>query len=118
MTNRRLDYIDNIRILLSIVVILNHLAITYGAPGGWYYREFEITELGLIPMTVLVLFAAGNQAYSMGLFFLISGYFSAKSSATKKTQAFFFQRLIRLGLPVLLFVYLVSPILRLSFRRI
>ena len=118
MTERRLDFIDNIRILLTIVVILNHLAITYGAPGGWYYREFEISELGIVPMAVLVIFAAANQAYSMGFFFLLSGYFSAKSNSTKEIQTFFYQRLIRLGLPVLLFVYLVSPILRLSFRKI
>jgi len=116
MTERRLAYIDNIRILLTTVVILNHLAITYGAPGGWYYREFEVTELGIIPMAALVIFAAANQAYSMGFFFLLSGYFSAKSSSSKDIQTFYYQRLIRLGIPVLLFVYLVSPILRLSFR--
>ncbi len=118
MTEKRLDYIDNIRVLLTAVVILNHLAITYGAPGGWYYREFEVTELKIIPMAALVIFAAANQAYSMGFFFLLSGYFSAKSSSAKDIQTFYFRRLIRLGIPVLLFVYLVSPILRLSFRRI
>ena len=118
MTERRLDYIDNIRILLTAVVILNHLSITYGAPGGWYYNEFEISDLNLIPMAVLVMFAAFNQAYSMGFFFLLSGYFSAKSLSKKKTQAYVIQRLLRLGIPILLFVYLVSPVLRLSFRRI
>ncbi len=118
MTERRLDYIDNIRIFLTAVVILNHLSITYGAPGGWYYSEFEISELNLIPMTALVMFAAFNQAYSMGFFFLLSGYFSAKSISKKKTLAFLFQRLLRLGIPILLFVYLISPVLRLSFRRI
>jgi glucan biosynthesis protein C len=118
MTERRLDYIDNIRIFLTAVVILNHLSITYGAPGGWYYSEFEISELKLIPMTALVMFAAFNQAYSMGFFFLLSGYFSAKSISKEKTQAFLFQRLLRLGIPILLFVYLISPLLRLSFRRI
>jgi glucan biosynthesis protein C len=118
MTERRLDYIDNIRILLTSVVILNHLSITYGAPGGWYYSEFEISKLKLIPMTALVMFAAFNQAYSMGFFFLLTGYFSAKSISKEKTQAFLFQRLLRLGIPILLFVYLISPLLRLSFRRI
>ena len=118
MTERRLDYIDNIRIFLTAVVILNRLSITYGAPGGWYYNEFEISGLKLIPMTALVMFAAFNQAYSMGFFFLLSGYFSAKSISKEKIQAFLFQRLLRLGIPVLLYVYLISPLLRLSFRRI
>jgi glucan biosynthesis protein C len=69
-------------------------------------------------MTALVMFAAFNQAYSMGFFFLLSGYFSVKSISKEKTQAFLFQRLLRLGIPILLFVYLISPLLRLSFRRI
>jgi len=118
MTERRLDYIDNIRILLTTVVILNHLSITYGAPGGWYYSEFEISELTLIPMTTLIMFAAVNQAYSMGFFFLLSGYFTAKSISKEKIQVFLFQRALRLGIPILLFVYLISPVMRLSFRRI
>ena len=118
MKNKRLDYIDNIRILLTVVVLLNHISITYGAPGGWYYREFDVNQLSLIPLTLLVLFAAGNQAYSMGFFFLISGFFSARSLSRKGPRRFLLQRSIRLGLPVLFFVYFVSPLLRLSLRKI
>jgi peptidoglycan/LPS O-acetylase OafA/YrhL len=118
MTDRRLDYIDNIRILLTGIVILHHLAITYGAPGGWYFREFEVTELDLLPMITLVLFAASNQAYFMGFFFLLGGFFSAKSLSEKGTKSFLIQRTVRLGTPVLLFVYLISPVLRLSLRKI
>ncbi len=118
MTERRLNYIDNIRIFLTAVVILNHLSITYGAPGGWYYNEFEVSQLKLIPMATLVLFAAGNQAYSMGLFFLLSGFFSAKSISNNGVQSYLPQRLIRLGIPILLYVYLISPILRITFRNI
>ena len=118
MTERRLNYIDNIRIFLTAIVILNHLSITYGAPGGWYYNEFEVSQLNLIPMATLVLFAAGNQAYSMGLFFLLSGFFSAKSISNNGVQSYLSQRLIRLGIPVLLYVYLISQILRITFRKI
>jgi len=116
MTERHLDYIDNIRILLTAVVLMNHLSITYGAPGGWYYTEFETTQLSIIPMAVLVMFAAANQAYSMGFFFFISGYFSARSISHRNSQTFLSQRLVRLGIPILLFVYVISPILQLSFR--
>lgn len=118
MTERRLDYIDNIRILLTGIVVLHHLAITYGAPGGWYYREFEVTDLDLLPLITLVLFAASNQAYFMGFFFLLGGFFSAKSLTKKGPKTFLIQRILRLGIPIFLFVYLISPILRLSFRRI
>ena len=115
---QRLRYIDNIRIFLTVIVILHHLAITYGAPGGWYYREFEVSQLDPITLTVLVLFVAANQAYFMGFFFFLGGFFAAGSLKGRGLLQFFFQRLIRLGIPVLLFVYLVSPCLRLIQRGI
>ena len=44
----RLLFIDNIRIFLVSLVILTHLAITYGAVGYWYYKEVVgIRERGL-----------------------------------------------------------------------
>lgn len=33
----RLYFVDNIRTLLVILVLTAHLAIAYGATGGWYY---------------------------------------------------------------------------------
>jgi len=107
--NKRLIYIDNIRILLISIVILQHLAITYGAPGGWYYREFEVSQLDPVTLTILVLFAAANQAYFMGFFFFLSGYFSAGVLEKGKPYQFLIQRLTRLGIPILFFVYLISP---------
>ncbi len=114
--NKRLIYIDNIRILLISIVILQHLAITYGAPGGWYYREFEVSQLDPVTLTILVLFAAANQAYFMGFFFFLSGYFSAGVMKRKIPHQVLFQRLIRLGIPILFFVYLISPVMRLLLR--
>ncbi len=117
-TKSRIDYIDNLRILLTVVVILHHLMITYGAPGGWYYREFEFNQLDIFSLTSLVLITAANQAYFMGFFFFISGYFSSKSLTRKKPSHYFWGRIFRLGLPILLFVYLISPLLRVIFKRI
>ena len=114
--NKRLIYIDNIRILLISIVILQHLAITYGAPGGWYYREFDVSQLDPVTLTILVLFVASNQAYLMGFFFFLSGYFSASALGRKSPNQALFQRLIRLGIPILFFVYLISPVMRLLLR--
>ena len=38
----RLLYIDNIRIVLISLIVLLHLAITYGAPGDWYFHEVQL----------------------------------------------------------------------------
>ena len=35
----RLLFVDNIRVFLTILVILHHLMITYAGTGRWYYNE-------------------------------------------------------------------------------
>ncbi len=42
MTKERFTYIDNIRIWMTVLVILHHTAITYGAQDG------TITRKGLV----------------------------------------------------------------------
>lgn len=77
MPKDRLLFIDNLRILLIILVILVHLAITYGAPvGDWYYQE---VEAGMIESIFYIFFIAVSQSFFMGFFFLISGYFAPGS---------------------------------------
>jgi len=68
-----LFFIDNLRIALITLVVLHHLSITYGHSGGWYYYEGKPGELTTILFTV---FNIINQAFFMGLFFMISGYFT------------------------------------------
>ena len=64
---KRAYYIDRLRVVLTALVVLHHTAITYGAPGGWYYRELP-TTLSLTGV-LLILFVSINQAYFMGFFF-------------------------------------------------
>ncbi len=59
-TKSRVLYIDNLRIYLTACVIINHVLITYGGPGGWYYREVEPSQLDLPSLIIIVLFTALN----------------------------------------------------------
>src|SRR5512135_1039602 len=92
----RLLFIDNIRVFLTILVLLHHLMITYAGSGGWDYQEgrqdFITSALGNW-------FCATNQAYFMGLFLLISAYFVPGSFERKGAARFLKDRLIRLGIP-------------------
>ena len=103
----RLFYIDNLRIFLISLVVLHHFSITYGAPGGWYYNESQADFPGIIP---LIIFVATNQSFFMGMFFLVSAYFSAASLNRKTPQQFLKSRLIRLGIPLLIFFFLLNPL--------
>jgi glucan biosynthesis protein C len=104
----RLLFVDNIRVLLTILVVLFHLMITYAGTGSWYYREgredFITGALGAWFLTV-------NQAYFMGLFLLISAYFVPGSYDRKGAGRFLKDRLIRLGIPVAFYSWIIRPLL-------
>jgi surface polysaccharide O-acyltransferase-like enzyme len=102
----RMFFVDNLRVFLTILVVVFHLAITYGAEGSWYYRERPTTELAGILLTFFVIL---NQFYFMGLFFLISGYFVPGSVDRKGGLRFLKDRLVRLGIPLVVFALLLSP---------
>ncbi|MFC2046030.1 acyltransferase family protein [Chloroflexota bacterium] len=104
----RLLYIDNVRTLLMIMVILWHMAVTYGAPGFWSYRESQADELTTL---VFTLFSAINGPYVLGFFFLIAGYFTPGAYDRKGPGPFLKDRIIRLGIPLLVYVFLIDPLI-------
>jgi glucan biosynthesis protein C len=104
----RLAFIDNLRILLLVLVILHHLAITYGAEGPWYYRE---GQADMITSTVLTLFVAINEAFFMGFYFLIAAYFVPRSLERKGCRQFLKERFLRLGVPLAFQLLIVGPLL-------
>jgi glucan biosynthesis protein C len=105
----RLLYLDNLRILLTALVILLHLAIGYGAAGDWYYNEEG--ETSIVSAVLLTLFTAINQAFFMGFFFMISSYLTPCSYDRKGAGVYLVDRLKRLGLPVLFFGLVIQPLL-------
>lgn len=107
MPSSRLYYIDNLRVFLIVLVILLHFNITYGAPGDWYYSESDATMPELI---FQAMFNITNQAFFMGMFFFISAYFTAASIKRKSSGRFLKDRLVRLGIPLVVYYFLLSPV--------
>jgi uncharacterized membrane protein YcfT len=69
----KIVYIDHLKVLCTVLVVLHHAFITYGAPGGWYYQQKSIHLGALFPMTV---FVATNQSCFIGfLFFIWASFF-------------------------------------------
>jgi peptidoglycan/LPS O-acetylase OafA/YrhL len=101
-------YIDRLRAALTAFVILHHTAITYGAPGGWFYIELEPSRT--LTGMLLIMFVATQQAYFMGFFFLLAGYFTPASLERKGYARFLGDRFLRLGLPLLAFVVVLGPL--------
>jgi hypothetical protein len=107
VAGERLYFADYLRAALVSLVMLHHIAITYGGSGSWYYVEPATDPVATILFT---LFNAFNQTWFLGCFFLISGYFSPGSFDRKGPLRFLKDRLVRLGIPLLVFFFLLSPV--------
>ena len=105
----RLLYIDNLRIVLTALVVLHHLAIQYGGSGITYYKEVgPMSDISTILMT---LFLAINQSFFMGFFFMVSSYFTPGSLDRHGAGPYARDRLKRLGIPLLFYIIVISPLL-------
>lgn len=100
-------FIDNLRVWLTVLVIVHHLAITFGRSGPWYYLVPKSPESATLGSLVFLLL---NQAYFMGLFFGVSAYFAPGSVDRKGTRHFIRDRALRLGVPLGLFVFVLAPV--------
>ncbi len=102
----KLVYIDNIKLLLTLLVVLHHTFIAYSSPGGWYYNEPTAFKGARLTMDM---FVSINQSFFMGFFFLLAAYFTGPSYARKGLFRFIKDRLVRLGIPLLFYSFVLTP---------
>lgn len=96
-SGRRMYFADNLRTWMVILVVLQHVAVLYNT---------------------LYLFMMLNQAYFMGMLFLLSGYFTPGSFERKGPGKFLTDRLLRLGIPTLIYVFVLNPIASWGYRSV
>jgi glucans biosynthesis protein C len=109
----RLFFLDHLRAALTILVVLHHVSVIYGANTPFYYVEPPGPN-DKLAYVLFLLFELLNQAYFMGFFFLISGYFTPGSFDRKGPGTYYKDRLLRLGIPLLAYVFVLSPIASIS----
>ncbi|HWR39565.1 MAG TPA: acyltransferase family protein [Patescibacteria group bacterium] len=102
-------YIDYLRLGLIVLVVMQHLSVTYSGIGSWYYLERG--ALSLPETTCFLLFNSFNQAYFMGLLFLVAGYFVPGAYDKKGFWRFNRDRLFRLGVPALFYMLAIHPLI-------
>ena len=108
-TAERLDFLDNLKWFLTMLVIAHHSAIAFGASGGWYY--VVPPPEGSFGPRLLTVYVAIQQAFFMSLFFAISSYFLVPSFERKGARRFLLDRAKRLGIPLVVYFFLLNPIL-------
>jgi peptidoglycan/LPS O-acetylase OafA/YrhL len=109
----RLFFVDHLRVALAILVVLHHVAIVYGASIPFYYMEPPLSDP--LAYVVLLVFALLNQAWFMGAFFLLAGYFAPGSTDRKGPWAFVKGKLVRLGIPLVFYLFVINPIAETGF---
>jgi peptidoglycan/LPS O-acetylase OafA/YrhL len=101
MSSKRIVYIDNIKVLLTCLVVAHHAAQAYGPTGGMWVVSDPFRADWLRHFFFV------NASFMMGLYFFISGYFMVLSMKRKSKQVFLNDRLKRLGIPLLFFTLFV-----------
>jgi glucan biosynthesis protein C len=110
----RLFFIDHLRVVLATLVVLHHVSLVYGASlDGFYYVEPPYNDP--LAFVVLLVFALFNQSWFMGAFFLFAGYFTPGSLDRRGPGAFLKDRLLRLGIPLLIFYFVLNPVSSLGY---
>lgn len=102
-------YLDKLRVFLTCLVIFHHTAVAFGASGGWYYKSSDLWSgwsQGLMSLVMGI-----DQSYFMALFFFISAWLMPASFERKGAMAFVRDRLVRLGVPLLVFILVLNPAL-------
>lgn len=93
---QRKNYLDNLKVMLTILVIFHHSGLAYGDGGGWAYTPSNPNEF----MPWIWHFFSTNAAFFMGLFFMISGYFVPQSFDKQSFGPFIGKKAVRLLIPM------------------
>jgi glucans biosynthesis protein C len=103
----RLFYIDNLRLMVIAFVVMHHLAVTISGFGSWYY-VYPI-HLDTLSTVWFAFYLGFQQAYFMGLMFMLAGYFVAGSYDRKGFGRFVGDRFRRLVIPTLIYMVAIDP---------
>ena len=94
-TAGRSYYLDNLKTLLTVLVIAHHAMIPFVSGEGWPFHPSNPNE----SLPYMWHFLSTNAAFFMGLFFMISGYFVPKSFDHQGFAKFIGKKALRLLVP-------------------
>ena len=104
-------YLDNLKVVLIAGIVAVHAVLGYaGFVEIWSYTE--VREVTLSPVTEMVLFLmVGPFGFLViPLLFLVSGLLTAGSLRRKGAGPYVRDRLLRLGVPFIVYILLIQPL--------
>lgn len=113
----RWTYLDNLKVVLIAGVIAIHGLIGYSDLDVWPYGLVRETTMSTPAHVALLVVAGPFGLFLMALLFLVAGLLTPSSLRRKGTRKFIQDRLLRLGVPFLVFVLLLWPVLLYAIYR-
>jgi glucan biosynthesis protein C len=108
----RLLYLDNLKVVLIGSIIALHAVLGYaGIVEAWTYSGVRETTLDPVVEMVLVVGLGPFGFFLIALLFLVAGLLTPAAHGRKGGRQFVSDRLLRLGVPFVLYVFLVQPTL-------
>lgn len=99
---------DNLKVVLVCGVIVGHTTMAWTGVGDWVFDEPHVREPLL---TLLMLVSVVGALFAIPVFFFVAGAFTPGSLSRKGLSRFLIDRTMRLGIPMLFFVIVLSPLI-------
>jgi glucan biosynthesis protein C len=102
----RQPWIDNLRVAVIAGVIVHHVATAYVLDVDWYYQERTSNPATEVAVAAVILPAS---LFAMAVLFLLAGLLAQRSLARSGAGRFLRRRLLRLGVPLVVYTFLIGP---------
>ena len=113
----RRPYLDNLKVVLIAAIIVIHAILGYASiVEVWTYTEFREVTLATATQVVLFVLVSPFAFFLIALLFLVAGLLSPSSLQRKGTDRFLRDRMLRLGVPFVVYVLLVQPTLNYALQ--
>lgn len=104
----RVLFIDNLRMSLTVLVVLHHLILSF------LLNNFTGNSIQGPMQSIGSAIVGLNQAFFMGLFFLLSSYFVPPAYDKKGAVRFLYDRFLRLFIPLIIYTFGLSQVAAIS----
>lgn len=106
----RAAYLDNLKVALVAAIIAVHGVVGYSSwEGAWAYEPAAEVRLAPVTENVLGGLVLPVTLFAMGLFFMMSGLVTPGSLMRKGPRRFARDRLVRLGIPLVVWTFGIWP---------
>jgi hypothetical protein len=107
----RHSYLDNLKVVLIAAIIAAHGVLGYSEAAWWSYADVREVTISPITEATLLVVLGPVGLFVIALLFLVAGLLAPASLERKGAKRYVRDRLLRLGVPFVLFTIVLQPAL-------